>query len=130
MESVLLVVRSRDALSYSIQGDGTVSLSFSLAKNYYFPKPGAAKILKIQGSPKHVYCAVDFIQPQDVGGKLEPILGSSFEATNVYIPLSTNYISSVGWLTLKSVNGTPIKRLHDVTIWIHIVPQDSLDFRC
>ena len=126
MEPILLVIRSSGASSYSLQKDGSAVLSFVLAKNYEIPTPHVAKLLHVHGPRKPIFCAFDFVKPQDVCGGEAVILGSSIESTNTYVPIASTYINAVGWVTLTNVDGTPMTRLPNITLWLHIVPKATL----
>ena len=104
-------------------------MSYQLARDYRFDKPHVVKIRCFHGSRSHVFCSVDFVEASDVNGELVPLLGSSIEGSNSWVPLSNGYIPAHGWIRFWSVYDSDIKRLGNVTIWIEIVPASDAEYK-
>ena len=120
-----IIFRSASAQFHQINNDGSISFSYSLAKEHNFSDQNFVKLLKIWGEVRNIYVYSDFVEPQDVGGKLVPILGCSIESANTWVPLKNNTIPKQGWLTLTSVSGNPIKTRKNITIWLAVAPKIS-----
>ena len=129
MASVLLVVSSRGS-SQSPAENGSMLMSYKLAKDYHFDKPQLVRILNLHGSRSHVICCADFVEASDVNGELVPFLGSSLKQSNSWVRLRSNFIPAHGWLHFRSVyNNTPIKNLGNITIWIEIIPAEGVHYK-
>ena len=78
------------------------------------------------GSRQYLFVLSDLVQPQDLDGQMQPVLGSSVEDSNSWVPLASTYVPSAGWLRFSSVLGQPINRMDNVVIWIEIAPINSI----
>ena len=104
-------------------------MSYNLAQSYTFEKPHVARIRYLHGSRAHLWVSADFVQSSDVNGVMEPILGSSIQGANFWVPLNTNFISAHGWIRLSSIYDQELKREDRITIWIDIAPADAVKYK-
>ena len=126
---VVLTVRSVDSgVGYNIQPDGTAALSYVFPESLDLQEPHAVKLLYLKGPEKHVFCTASFIEPQGFNRDPLGILGSSITGSNVYIPLSTNFLSSVGWFILSNIDGTPIDKLEATILALHFIPLKAVKY--
>ena len=126
---IVLTIRSVDSgVAYAIQSDGTASLSYCLPQPFDLEEPHAVKLLYIKGPKKHVVCQANFLELQGFNREPMMILGTSITGTNVYVPVRTNYIAAVGWITIANLDGTPIDKLENTTLALHLIPMRQVNF--
>ena len=126
MEPINILIVSDTALGYDLNEDGTASIAYNLAKDYFLERPCLTKVLKVEGAGKPLVLEADWVSPQDVMGKLRPVLGYSSEGANAWTSLATNYIPSRGWITLTALDSTPIKNRNPIQIWITIAQNEQI----
>lgn len=120
---IVLTIRTIDSgVAYDIQSDGSASLSYCLPEPFDLDEPHAVKLLYIKGPKKHVACVANFIETQGFNREPLNVLGTSVANSNVYVPIRSNYITAVGWLTLFNLDGTPIESLDPTILALHLVP--------
>lgn len=127
---VVLRIRSSDSVYYSLKGDGTASISYCLPQGFDVTQPHAIKLLYVNGPSKPVFCHCNFIQLQAFNMGPSNILGTSMPGTNTYVPVGTNYVPAVGWITIENMDGSPIEELEDINLALHLVPIDQLSLWC
>ena len=126
---IVLTIRSMDSgVGYAIQSDGTAALSYCLPEPFDLKEPHAVKLLYIKGPKKHVVCTANFIELQGFNREPMMILGTSVTGSNVYIPVRTNYIAAVGWITISHLDGTPIEKLENTILALHLVPMSHVKY--
>ena len=126
---IVLTIRSVDSgVGYEIQSDGSASLSYCLPEPFDLSEPHAVKLLFIKGPEKHVICEANFVEPQGFNREPATVLGTSVAGSNVYIPLRSNYVPAVGWLTLSNLDATPIDQLQPTILALHLVPMSHVKY--
>ena len=126
---IVLTIRSVDSgVKYEIQSDGSASLSYCLPQAFDLKEPHAVKLLYIKGPKKHVVCTANFIELQGFNREPVMVLGTSVTGSNVYIPLRTNYVAGVGWITISHLDGSPIDKLENTILALHLVPMSLVKF--
>ena len=126
---ITLTIRSTDSgVAYEIENDGCASLSYCLPEPFDLQGPHAVKLLYIKGPKKDVVCYANFIELQGFNREPMMVLGTSVAGSNVYIPVRTNYIAAVGWITIAHLDGSPITKLHPTTLALHLVPMSHVKF--
>ena len=128
MSSTLLVIGLKNS-SLSSAEDGSLFLSYKLAQSYTFDEPYCAKIRQFHGSRAHLWISVDFVQPSDINGLMQPVLGSTIEGSNSWVPLITNHIPAHGWIRLSSMYEKELKREDRITLWIDIAPASQINYK-
>ena len=88
-----------------------------------------ARIRCFHGSRSHVFCSVDFVESSDVNGELVPLLGSSIDGSNSWVPLSTGFVPAHGWVNFWSVYDSDLTRLGNITMWIEIAPASAVGYK-
>ena len=126
MEQFTICIQANNKVSFKKLPNGDAALEYSLANSYYLDKPFMARVLKIHGSKRHLFVKVPFVEPQDVGGRQQTIVGSSLNEANAWVRVNTSFIPQMGTLIISNISGSPIDRLENITIWIHFVAEDSL----
>ena len=128
----LIVIRARDALQFSNNEDGSVTWAYALAQNHQLgPKPHLARLVHFHGTGSNQAMVVyaDFVEPQDVGGGMQPFLGfSALEGENPWVPVTTSTISRIGHLRIEnaSEDNRKVSRKSSWAILIEIVPLDLI----
>ena len=126
---IVLTIRSSDSgVGYDIQSDGTASLSYILPEAFDLQEPHAVKLLYVKGPKKDVMCCANFIEPQCLNRDPVQVLGTSINSSNVYIPLRTNYVTSVGWFIISHLDGTSMRRADPIVLALHLVPTRDVKF--
>ena len=126
----LIVVRARDALQFSNNEDGSVTWAYALAQAHQLgTRPHLARLVHFHGTGKNAAMVVyaDFVESQDVGGGLQPLLGfSALEGENPWVPVADCNISRIGQLRIENASegNRKVQRKTSWVIAIEIVPFD------
>ena len=123
---IVLVIQSKDAVDYRLRDDGTVSLSFCFPEPFDIDTPHVVKLLRVHGPRKPIFVTCNFIRRQALNRDYKLLLGTSFPGANTYVPVQGNYIPAVGYFIISHLDGTRIRRADNITLWLHLVPQDQL----
>ena len=123
---IVLTVRSKDAVFWSIQSDGSVGLSYAFPDAFSMERPHAVKLLYVEGCSKPVFVKWTSIELQGLNEDPYHLLGTSIPHSNVYIPIHSPYVVGSGYFIMSNMDMTPFESLFDVVMAIHLVPIDVL----
>ena len=99
-----LVIQPRHSSVYQYQNGGYL-ISYHLPEPLKLTEPHYARLISVLGVSRPVFVLADFVSLQPVNGSLEPFLGCSSEgALRNWVPLSSNYVSTVGYIQLRQAD--------------------------
>ena len=122
---VVFVVQTRAAYYRHRLGDQLV-VSYSLALPLTFTEPHYARLANVLGFDGSLLVLADFVADSShLNGRSAQFLGvSPIESPPLWVPLASNFISSVGNLFIENCLGeTEIPLEADITLVIEIAPK-------
>ena len=120
---VVIHLRSRNAPIFEEQRDGKMSLTYCLPGSMKLDGPHKVKLLYVHGAGEPIMVHCGFVQPQGLDRDMVQVLGTSLPHSNVYVPITSSFISQVGAITIESVTGANLRQpIHDLVLALHIVP--------
>ena len=127
---VVLHIRSNDAVYHTLYDNGTIGLSYCFPNAMDLYEPHAIKLLYVHGCDKPVLLQFTYVEFQ--GHNKEPIklLGTSIPGSNVYVSLSNDYLPASGGIIISHLDSTPIDKLYDICLGLHLVPIRTLSLWC
>ena len=123
---VVLHIRSNDAVYYTKYSDGSAGLSYCFPNVFDLYEQHAVKLLYVVGCRKPVFIQFTYCDFQGLNKEPIKILGCSIPGSNVYVPVSAEYIPAAGGIIITNMDGTPINELDDLYLGLHLVPIRTL----
>lgn len=124
MESFTVVIRGESAVASS-SGNTTV-LRCRLAKSYILEGTYMVRLQAVHGTKKPLAICAPFVKPQDFDGSLRPILGTTIDGGNSFVPLSANYIPSTTWLSVETMDNTTFNNTAKLVFFIRFAPVEAV----
>lgn len=113
-----VVFQSREAEHVEVVGDRVV-LSVRLPRLYAFAQTHVARLALVSSgqtlattasAEEPFFVFASFAEPQPFNAEFRPLLGTSQTASNSWVPLAGNLISSIVTLTLQTLSGAHFAR--------------------
>lgn len=117
----LMVLQAAQALNNHQHSNGSVSFTFTLP-DYDIREPHAIKLLFVIGAAKPVICQSNLVAPQLFNGQLFPLIGTSVQYSNVYVPVRNNWIGGTIELNFRSLSGGKLEKAENLVIGLHLAP--------
>ena len=120
-----IVIESEKCAKKYFSNDRII-FSYKLEKGLRFSTPHYARLLHVLGLGYDSLVFADFVKPSNVNGKLEPYLGctSIYFDYNGFVPLATDYITEIGFLSIKSAFDNLITEESKFLVVLEIAPEN------
>ena len=124
----LLVIQNTKNSKVNDHAGSEHTLSYDLVKPLEYKEDHFARLVSISGTKEIVLVFADFLQRQQVNGKLEPFLGTSAaNSRNSWVPLANNCVPTIGLVRIKTANTKHLAARSNITVVIEIASQSWIN---
>lgn len=117
----LIIVQARSSANVYRKGFD-VFVSYSLQVPISFTEPHDISLVRFSGVEEACFVYADFALPQHVNGQLAPLIGISNTLSSIWVPISTPYIPSLGYIRISRVDGKEITSINELSIIFDVQP--------
>ena len=124
--SPTLIVLESEQCDKKYFSNGRLIVSYKLQKALRFDTPHYARLLHVLGLGSDALVFADFVKQSNCNGKLDQYLGctSIYFDYNGFVPLATNNISEVGFVSLKAPLDNNITPASKFVLVVEIASED------
>lgn len=120
-----MVLQASQAVNDHTHSDGSISFTFTLP-DYDIQDPHAIKLLFVSGHKQIIICQSNLVAPQLLNGQLFPLIGTSIQYSNVYVPVRSNSIGGTIELNIRPLHGGKLDKPENLVIGLHLAPTKDL----